>query len=210
MKNLFEELDIEGLYGLCQDDKARVECLRAQIGLFASTRGFSEALLKFMKLHNVTIGEGLRPSSPIQLEMQTPEEQETVSMAKNEVNYELAGALALLIPKIIEELTENGKISLKFDGETLDVGDKKEKSDKKDKPEKPEKSDKKDKKKLGGLTQKEFEEELADGGKYEDTDELAEFCEENDVTWNKHDKESLNRKRMIKAAYEKMGWELPE
>lgn len=222
---LCEELNLQELAELVPTEAHKEKLVIWTLQLYSSDLGFSKELKKFIESRGIPIGAALSKGSPIHLQ-KTPQPQEQSNMAKEpevQPNMTLAGALAYVIPELVEVLEKDATATLHWDGETLALGDAKPKKSTKGKEEpkeepkgkgKPEPKKEEPKGKGKGkeepepeeetMTEEEFDVMLEDDLK--DTDALAEFAESMEVEWEKHKVEKINRMRIIKAIRAACGW----
>jgi hypothetical protein len=218
-----EELNLQDLVELCPDEEHKERLVIWTLQLYRSDFGFSKDLKQFIQSRGIPIGAALSKGSPIHLQKVIQPEPETKTMAKSEPevtpNMELAGALAFVIPELCEVLTRDNAATLNWDGDTLALGDAKPKKDKKPKPTEEEpvkgkgkkeeapakvKGKKPEPKEEETLSEEEFNEMLE--GDLADTDKLAEFATEMEVTWDENKNEKINRMRIIKAIRAACEW----
>lgn len=217
---LCEELNLQELAELVPTDTHKEKLIIWTLQLYSSDLGFSKELKKFIESRGIPIGAALSKGSPIHLQKHPQQEKE--NMAKEpevQPNMTLAGALAYVIPELVEVLEKDATATLHWDGETLALGDAKPKKAKKEEPKEepkgkgkpePKKEEPKGKGKKEPepeeetMTEEEFDAMLEDDLK--DTDALAEFAESMEVEWEKHKVEKINRMRIIKAIRAACGW----
>ena len=213
LDRLLTELNQEGLIPCCPSDEHKIKAIIWTLQIIANDTGFSPELKRFVMEHNAPIGSAYSKNSPVSF---TPNPEGKISMAKTttaaqgtEPNYELAGAVALVIGQLTEVLERDGSATLQYDGSTLVLADSKPPKKGKEPAADPAPA-----KKAGkaappvqdpSMSEEEFD-ELCSDGDYADTEKLAEFATDQGVTWDESPNEKVNRMRIIKAVKIACGW----